>query len=307
MRKIILLLLFLAIFISCTTTGPGEPTSFRTGSQGVYINFVTNQPPLKIYDDESRASVLIEVQNLGAYSVGKQLDKIYLSGFDHNIVQPLDGAFNGKQIPNLEGKTAYTPTTSSRDFVEFVLSINPLSVSKYPFKTLATACYGYQTIAETIVCIDPNPFTRGVEKKACIPASVGLGTQGGPIAVGNVNVDARKGKTVFTIRVSNVGGGDVFRRDAMPQCSPYAQKELDFNELDFVEVTDVIVGVESIKPTCKGLINNNFLRLQGGSASFNCEVNTMNAGSEQVRPLIVKLDYAYRTTAFRDVEIVHVP
>ncbi|PIN80012.1 hypothetical protein COV11_04855 [Candidatus Woesearchaeota archaeon CG10_big_fil_rev_8_21_14_0_10_30_7] len=307
MKKVWIFLLLFFVFACNTGSNGNEPfVNFRSGTQGVIFDFVPNQPPYKIYDDE-RVNVLLQVENRGAYPVGKQLDKIYLSGFDHQLIYPLDN-FNGKQIPDLEGKTIDNRGIVGKDYVEFQLGVNPLTSAHYPFKMMATACYGYQSIAETPICIDPNPFSRGSSAKVCVPNSLGLGNQGGPVSVSNVNVEARKGRTSLTFNVQNVGSGDVYKRDSMSHCNPYSGSELDFKDLDFVEVVDVLfVGGESIKGFCKNLVDNNFVRLQNNVGSFTCTVDTDNVGSEQTRVLRVILDYGYRSVLFKDFDLIHVP
>ncbi len=307
MRKISIIL-FLIFVIACTPGGNGGTpniVNFRTGSQGVYMGFVANQPPYRIYDDES-VNVLIDVQNMGAYPVGNQLDKVFISGFDQKLIYPKDGAYLGQKIPYLEGKTADSPNAISKDYVEFKMGINPLTVTSYPFKMMAAACYGYKTVAETTLCIDPNPFSRGTRQKVCVSAGKSLGSQGGPVAVNSVQVEPRKGKTVLTINVANVGGGDVYKRDAINLCSPYSGGELSYNELGFVEVADVLVGDTSVKP-CSGLVEGDYLRLQNGAGSFRCTVDTSLMSTEEARLMKIILDYGYRNIIFKDFELVHVP
>lgn len=305
MKKLLIVLLLLLV-LACKQGGTSQPsTNFRTGTQGIVFNFVPNQPPSRVYDDE-KFSVLLQVENRGAYDVGRLLDKIYLSGFDHRIISPENG-INGQKIPNLEGRSV-DKNVPTRDFVEFRMNVNPLSVTRYPFRMMATACYGYRTIMETTTCIDPNPFSISQRKKLCVPQNKNLGGQGGPVAVSSLTVEPRKGKTTYKFQVNNVGGGEVFKKEFMNLCSPYSDNELSFNELNFVQVTDiVIVGRGSIKQNCKGLVSNDYLRLQNGVGSFTCTLDTTDAKSEEFWTIRVTLDYGYRSVIFKDMELVHIP
>ena len=271
MKKYIILLI-LSVMISSCITGPQQAgkdktdltTAYRTGTQGLSLSFAQNLPPTRLFDTEPFSAV-IEIENKGAYTVGGPGDKIYLSGFDPSIIT---GILEwGENIPNIEGKTQFI-TQSGMDVVSFKGTISPLSprnIDKYPVRMLATACYAYKTVATAAVCIDPNPYAVTTRQKICTPGPVSLGGgQGAPIAVYQVEVDPSPDKTRFKIHIQNVGGGDVFRSgsDRLQKCSPFTAG-LDFDEIDYVELRDVVVSGVSIKPTCRPL-DDNHIRLSNG-------------------------------------------
>jgi hypothetical protein len=178
-------------------------------------------------------------------------------------------------------------------------------IDKYTPTVLATACYNYETIASAQVCIDPNPFAPTSVQRVCLPTTVSPGSQGAPIAVTTVGVDASPGKTRFTIQISNVGGGDVFKfgPQYMDSCSPY-NPGLGYDEIDYVQVGEVSVADVSIRETCKPLdIRDGHIRLTNGQATLFCEFVGMREQSPYVTPLNIILRYGYRQSIARPIEI----
>jgi hypothetical protein len=314
MRKIIIitaLMILTSLLVSCTGL-PGKTdkdttitTQYRTGSQGLVLRFAPNLPPNRLFDTEP-FNALIEIENRGAYNVGGANDRLYLSGFDPSIIT---GILEwGTEIPYVEGKTQFV-TQGGMDVVAFKGNIAPLgpkNIDKYPVRLLATACYAYETIATAPICIDPNPYAPTTRPKICTPAAVGLGGgQGGPIAVSRIEVEPSPDRTRFKIHVQNVGGGEVFRSGGnyLQKCSPFTEG-LAFDEIDYVELRDVQVSGVSIKPTCKPL-DNNHIRLTNGQGQVFCELMTRGQDA-YTTPMTVTLDYGYRTSLFKDMEIVSV-
>ena len=163
MRKILLLLILAILASSCAQIplqkdkeGQVITTQYRTGTQGLELRFAQNLPPSRLFDTEPFGAV-VEIENRGAYTVGGPGDKIYLSGYDPSIITGI--LEYGEDIPPTEGKTQFV-TQGGVDAVGFKGTIAPLrprNIDRYPVRLLATACYGYQTIAAAPVCIDPNP------------------------------------------------------------------------------------------------------------------------------------------------------
>ena len=310
MKKIILILLVLGVLISaCVPRAPdketGLMTQYRTGTQGLNLNFAPNLPPNRLFDTEA-FSALVEIENRGAYPVGGPGDKIYLSGFDPSIIT---GILEwGENIPYIEGKTQFV-TQGGLDVVGFKGTIAPLApknIDKYPVRLLATACYAYETIATAPICIDPDPYSPTTRAKICTPTSASLsGGQGGPIAVSLIEVEPSPGRTRFKIHVNNVGGGDVFRSGGqyLQKCSPFTAG-LGFDEIDYVELRDVMISGMSIKPTCKPL-DKNHIRLTNGKGTVFCEFMTRGQDA-YTTPMSITLAYGYKNSIFKDIEIVSV-
>lgn len=310
--RTILILIMLAILASACVPGQQQAqdkeqvtTYYRTGTQGLLLRFAPNLPPNRLFDTEPFNAV-IEIENRGAYTVGGPGDKVYLSGFDPSIIT---GILEwGEQIPQIEGKTQFV-TQGGMDAVGFRGTIAPLAprnIDKYPVRLLATACYEYQTIATTPVCIDPSPYAPTTESKICTPGPVSLGGgQGAPIAVTQIDVDPSPARTRFKIHIQNAGGGEVFRYGAeyLQKCSPHTAP-LQFDEIDYVELVDVSVAGTSIKPTCKPL-DNGHIRLTNGRGTVFCELMTRGQDA-YTTPMSITLEYGYRNSVYKDIEIVSV-
>jgi len=306
MKKSVLCLVFLLVLLACTTTTKQtEPTgtNFRYGTEGLGISFVPNLPPARIYDGSPFEAVL-QVENKGT---SEAIGILYLSGFDQNMIAEIGTA--GKQINVLKGRDQYMPK-GEMDTISFSGRIpNLKNIDKYQPTLLATACYTYFTTANAQVCIDPNPYAPTRMEKVCVPAPVSLGSQGAPIAVTAVQVDAAPGTTRFSINVQNVGGGDAYKSDAYQSCSPFGAG-LSFNDVDFVRVLDVVVGGTSIMPSCKPLSESvegsGFLRLSNGAGMFFCELSGIVGQSAYLTPLSIFLEYGYKQSISKPIEILHV-
>ncbi|MEM4253881.1 MAG: hypothetical protein QXR48_00630 [Candidatus Woesearchaeota archaeon] len=305
MRKtlIVLGILLIIILAGCKRAAPQERPAFveefRRGTQGLVMRFTPNMPPTKLFSGEQLAIVL-EVENRGTYPVGGPGDRIYISGFDPNIISGISPA--GEPIPPLEGRTQFI-SQGGFDTVTFKANTRILQ-DRYPVTLLATACYEYKTVATGNVCIDPNPFAPAITQKVCVPQNVGLaGGQGAPIAVSLIEVDASPGKTRFKIHVSNVGGGQVFRSgsDTLNRCGPGGM--LGFDEIDYVELEDVIVGGVSIRGSCKPL-DMGHIRLTNRQGVVYCEFASPRGDAAYVTPMTVVLRYGYRDSLIHNMEIL---
>ncbi len=309
MKRGWLALAFLCILVvGCTSrTGTQQPQSvWRVGSEGVRMIWQPNLPPPRVYDDQP-LEVVLDLENRGAYTVGGPGDRIYLSGFDPNIITNIPTT--GFQLPALEGITQYGPGgIGTASFTGTIRSLGFRNVDKYTPRLLVTSCYGYETTGSDNVCLDPDPFTSATTTKVCVPTAVSMGgSQGAPVTVGPVVVEPSPGRTRFTITVTNAAGGDVFRPTGtnLQKCSPYDPNGLQYNDVNAVLVQDVSVSGVSILPSCKPL-DNGYLRLTNGLGQMFCELDNIAGSSAYTTPLTVNVKYGYRQTQVRDVTILRV-
>lgn len=306
-RSTVSLLIAVVLLLSaCTTSGNDRSDkesvtqSYRSGSQGISMKFLPNLPPSRTFDSED-FNVFIEVENKGAANIPGAGDRIYVSGFDPNIVTNIP--FTGQSM-KLAGKDQYT-LQGEVSTAQFKGIVRRLTTDAYPLTLIATACYGYETQASSTVCIDPDPYAISTRVRACTPGSVGLGSEGAPVAVTSIEVDPRPRKTVFKIHISNVGGGDVFRYggNTLAKCSPYTQQGLNFDEIDYVQLSDVLVSGVSIKNSCKPL-DKDHIRLSGGSGTVMCELSNIRSNAAYTTPITVILKYGYRNQIQQTTEIL---
>ncbi len=307
-KTIIAALAVLIILTSCVASQPKNtqtPEEFRTGNQGLRVTFVPNMPPTRIFDTDEFNAVL-EIENLGAYSTKGVADRIYLSGFDPSIITGIKTT--GEPIPALEGRGAYIPqgATDRINFKGVPTMLSAKNIDKYPIKLLATACYEYQTIASANICIDPNPYSTTITQKACTPQSISMGgSQGGPIAVTNVQVEASPGRTRLKIDIANNGGGEAFTPgiDSLQRCGPYSSG-LEFDEIDTIRLNSVSLPGYSIINSCKPLEQGN-IRLINNRATVYCDINTQGQSTYST-PLTVQLSYGYRSVIYKDIQLVSI-
>lgn len=302
---IFMLILILLVLAGCqgrpqTKEDAAFTQEFRRGTQGLTMRFAPNLPPPRLFSGEELGAVL-EIENKGTYTIGGPGDRIYLSGFDPSIISGISPA--GEQMPVLEGRTHFV-TQGGFDAVTFRATTRILE-DRYPVRLLATACYGYETVASANVCIDPEPYSPTIRQRVCVPQNVPVGGgQGAPVAVTLVETDASPGKTRFKIHVQNIGGGEVFRAGGqmLSKCGP-SGGGLGFDEIDYVELADVIVSGMSIRGSCRPL-DQGHVRLTNGQGLVYCEFDRPRGEAAYVTPLTIILHYGYRQSLFHDLELL---
>ncbi len=336
-KKIIMTMLVLVLIISvaaCPTKKKDAKTKIeelRTGTEGMKIRFMPNNPPATVYVGDSsnlqnKIDIAIELVNKGVYPQPEESKamngKLYLSGYDKNIIDLAQPSYDlskstslfGKTLINFEGGTEVVTFTPQ-------VKLENLKVDKYEPIFLATLCYEYKTIAGPSVCIDPDPYPTIKQKKVCEVKDTTLTSQGAPIAVTKIEEKALSEKTQFMITVKNVGAGDVLRFIDTPQaqgasaqqsgnpidkCDPYGKNKLTKEDIDKVYVEGVTIGDQFLQcwpfAESNAKANQGHIRLQNGEGSIICELlkenNAYPGGTTAyTTPLKIELKYVYKTTA----------
>jgi len=299
----ILLVLFLA---ACNQQNPQEinqvsaVTSYvRSGTQGVEMQFVQNLPPRQMYETGDLVT-LIELRNKGSHDLGREPFQqcfVHFGGFDKNIIR---GVEERQTCGDLPGKSAFLQDGgfTSIEFTSRGITL-PADTDKYVPPLVATVCYEYKTIATPQVCVDPNFFEITSEQKACIVRDAAVsGGQAAPVAVTAVNVDMAGPTAIFTIDISNVGGGRVISpRTPLTKCP-----KLDYNDFDEVQFSVELPSGQFFKCAPE----TQLVRLTNGRGRFVCQFKIGNTPAYQT-PLRVELNYNYMNTVRRDVEIIRTP
>ena len=258
-RAALILVVLLSFFVltACTgvrRSGRGvEDFNFHVGTQGLDMRFLPGNPPQKLYAGDP-LNVLLEFTNKGAYTIRD--GRLYLTGFDHEYL-----IFDREEIIGFgaEGKSVFNPEGMISEVAEFkdpAVAMPPeTDVCKQIVK--ATACYSYKTFASPMVCVDPDPLNIEPADKGCQIQNVGLNSQGAPVAVKSVDIDAARGRIQFKITVQNVGGGTVIesRNGYVPidRCNAHLSRdEIDKAELRaFLSQNQPLGG----KPAAVRLVN----------------------------------------------------
>lgn len=178
----------------------------------------------------------------------------------------------------------------------------PFDADYYDVPILVHSCYKYQTTADAIVCIDPDPFEVVQEKKVCqYTDSVQTGgSQGAPVAVTKVEQEVGSDQLFFRIYVSNVGGGSVMVPSSYNQC-PF---DVDFQDLDKVIATVKLPHDASPDCTPKGTTSDP-IRLTNGQGYIFCRFDKPAANSAYTTSLNVDLDYVYSSSIEKQMRIVN--
>lgn len=342
--------LFVSIIFLISSCGSKSPTTakedVRTGTEGISMNFLPNNPPDKIHADNAGTNnfdVILEIRNKGAYpqpedlvanSLGGPAGKIYLSGYDPYIMEltPKSGfSAAGTDLNKLalDGKSTINPS-GGQDLLAFqgrIPDYGKLTTDIYNINLLATVCYQYQTVVGPTVCIDPDPFTTISQKKVCAVNGITLSSQGAPIAITRIDEEAFDQRTQFKITFKNVGGGDVIKKESLPKCDPYGKGEsasatslssnkierddLDKVYLDYVKIADrPITCGPFIDGTVKG--SSGLVRMINGEGFIICELQKSKGEYSQTNtayttPMVMKLSYGYRTTIQRTLQVIREP
>ena len=326
-KNFIFILFIVILIVGCRppTSTQGESSSYRTGAEGLVMNFIPGAPPTKMFADEGEVDIpiSIEIRNKGAYPTSKDYgwenSVIFIGGYDKNIIDQweLGDSGNGPSVnlnektDVLEGKSINNPE-GGYDLLEFTgtAKLGDIGVDKYTPNFLVTACYDYKTKASPNVCIDPRPFSTVNERKVCNIHDVSLTNQGAPVAITKVESKALSNSIQFKIHFKNVGKGEVIAIDELEKCSSSNEK-LEKRHMDFVKVEKVELGGEKID--CGKLLNvgsqEGYARLINNQGFIVCNLKDYkeDIDSAYTTPLYVELAYGYRSAISKSVEIVKVP
>ncbi|MBD3249711.1 hypothetical protein GF336_06725 [Candidatus Woesearchaeota archaeon] len=271
------------------------------GTEGLDMEFENDLPPSKIYD-ESSLNILLNLRNKGTHDLSGANCRLYLSGYDQNIIRGID---RDKECGQLEPKSTFNPEGgyATQEFNSDIVSL-PDYMDSIDQTFLLTSCYEYETAASPVVCIDPRLYEITPTERVCDVRDVSLGGgQGAPVAVTNVGVTmAGKNRVAFKIKVSNVGGGTPFYYGQSIFNCPTNLLPEDYNIIAY----DVdMSGASRIKcsPTMGG---GQQVKLNNGQGTIYCTFN-IAGDSAYTTPLRITLYYNYMDSISEDVEIIKTP
>lgn len=301
-KEYIVLIVFVLFISSCTDSGSssGGPsnTKWRTGTDGVRMSFVNDNPPREILSTQD-LSVMVEYSNKGAFDITGSGVKFYLTGYDSSIffnspIQKFDsGAIGGKNQFNTEGsQTAYahwtTPVNINKDH----------KVDSFTTGLAVTSCYKYRTQALPTVCVDPQKYDMVVATR-CGYSVQDLGTsQGAPIAVTDIKKRTTKDTVSFEITIQNKGQGLPFIKNSLDNC----HNSLGLKDINMVELSKISLSGKDFTNRCQP---STTIRLDdSGKGIIFCDRDlTENTYFNGLMEIV--LDYNYRDTMTTDVTIVN--
>ncbi len=292
MKKIFFIFLLAALFFvlsSCGTSYSSQQADpYRSGTDGVVVSFLNDD---FVFYDQQYLLLQLKLENKGAYDSPQ--GKVVLSGYDPTIVKISSEPI---AIPeDFSGKNQYSPDGSVY-FVQ-VPEDAPVSLplgNTYTAALQASSCYTYQTIATPTACLLYNTEDTNI----CQQDTISLSSQGGPVAVTQVQQDYQQDQTRFTVTIQHLGTGKVlnaYDSDAYDAC-PFT---LTSDHLNHVGVKMEINGLG--EPTC--VPSNGYVKLnQDGTGIIICTF-TLREQRTYTTPLKITLDYGYFAVISQDMTI----
>ncbi|MCK5107358.1 MAG: hypothetical protein KAQ83_01405 [Nanoarchaeota archaeon] len=290
MKKLIIILLLASILIvsGCSSGSNTQVSNFRTGTEGLSLSFLPYSPPPTVYSGDN-VDVVIQLENKGAYDI--RGGKLHLTGFDKNILGIYENYYVFDEIL---GKSEYSLEGEKKIIDKYTnVGVNlPDTVNSHTTPIEAIACYEYQTIASFPVCIDPNP--RVNKHDGCSATDFSGNSQGGPIAVKNVQVESGLGRMRFIIDIENVGNGDLIDYNACP----FGYKYNDINNINSYQVE--IPGLNlNCEPDSRSLKIN-----EAGQGRIYCQVENLNQEQSAYQSVMsITLDYDYKDSTSTSIQI----
>jgi len=313
-KRVFLLILTLTVLfiVGCRTANVDQPreVNYRTGTRGLELSFPTNAPT-KVFEGDSDVRFIVEIRNRGAFpqsdEIGDFDGKLWIGGFDEQILTifPRLGSSISLGI-NLEPEELEGKSSFNRDggfsVVEFQMDVNdlPQGLPFYKPTIIVTATYLYKTIANPVICIDPEPRSTRVREKVCTTdRSFSVGSQGAPITITSVEQDVTSNDFLFNIFIDNVGGGLVIRESDIDN-NP--NEGFDWRDLDEVRIEDVRVG--NIRMTeCRPRIGRDVHLIDGKGIIFCRLDKSVAEGKAFETTLNVQLAYGYTTSIEEQIEV----
>jgi len=285
----VVFVLSMLLLVGCTGgSSIGDETNWKTGTQGVTVDFVQNSPPDTIYAGEVY-TLALEVRNRGAHPLNEDdmTVSLFFSGFDDTLLTGI----NDESITVFDKKTVTNPEGGFEIFdLDFGVQIYD-DTDSLPQDIRVTACYDYETVAGLDVCVDPDPTKD--DDDSCRPAGAsGAGGQGAPVAITSVTQEPLKGKTRFTMRIQNVGTGDVFRGS---NCL-----NIDRREKDIIQFHGASIGNTPL--TCSADASGE-IRLVNGVGTLTCTGEVDVNDPAYLTSLGIRLTYNYKDSVSKRVTI----
>lgn len=291
----ILILMSLVLFLSgCLSSGGSSSAhSYMSGTDGISMSFVYNNPPDIVYlDDTYSEDTPIEIEAFNRGTSPSSNVETFFVGFDDNIISipNVNIDFSG----NEEYKTRYNPE-GGYDADSTTMSVGDLgNTDTYQFNLKLMYCYDYDTIAGVQLCVDPNP-NRENKDDACTPSSVSTNGQGAPIGIESVDMESMPGNVRLKINVKHYGQGVVLKSSA--QCRGISLNE----DEDYIEFTNPTLG--GISGNC---ITDSPLKLRNGKGSLICNFPLDSSESSYSTILELELyNYKIKDSVQKTINIIN--
>ena len=214
---------------------PITDADIRKGTDGLDMEFLKNAPPERVFE-ESPFPISLRLKNEGASNIEEGI--LIFASEKAYVNVSLESKERQEFI--IKGKSIYSPV-GDEEFVTLTAGAKRISAQSetHPSTIFATACYPYNTILGTSVCIDTDIIGEVRGKKVCDIKDLTFSEgQGAPVAVTKIetrmlpDVDVNKVKPHFIIFIENKGNGEVVNSSKLGEaCSSSGLNYTDFNTL----------------------------------------------------------------------------
>jgi hypothetical protein len=302
--KLFLTLCCLLLVLAGCSSGGGSATvevrdDFRTGSQGLQLEFVRNIPPDEVFEN-SLITIGVNLHNKGAYDIDGGL---LVLNYDNDYIS-LDSADSLRF--DLEGKSQYTRDGEERPFF-FEGSTNNLDQEsqRREIPLSATACYHYASILSENVCLT-LPYDTSQEKglETCqSKPSLSFSGQGAPVRISKVDVSVfaseltQSTKVAFDITFTHSGKGLLAPEQTYDSICTSRSGSANVDEITLVSalLSDTIMSC-----------NKQSFSLKENSAKIRCTAEGISSYLLPYEaPLFIELAYGYVETMATSISLVN--
>lgn len=298
--KLVAMVIVLFLLYGCNTDSRYIPIDydFRTGTSGIEMDFTDNSPPEEVLTNNNFL-IALDITNAGASDIS---GGVFALTVEKDFVEVVD--WNGYIMTNkatgentarfdIRGKSQeWNEGESSRISIRAKTYVLDEQAETHTSYVLFSACYPYQTIAVEEMCIDPDIYEIKANTKVCEVQDIGLGSQGGPVAVKKIEptmLESEEGDSIiprFNIEISNVGKGEITNIGSyIKACSSAALESTDLN------IVKVSAKLGNTALSCKPeevIIRDNKASVQCISGS-----GISKGSGSYTSPLVITLDYGY--------------
>jgi len=299
-----MIVIIIGIILISGCQGTYSNQNFRTGTEGVVVEFNKNTKNV-VYEREEFGNIIF-IKNKGATDITAENPAVLKVAYDDYRITMV-GNSHTVAITGLEGKNPWNPVGSEEPF-ETYFRANLLTNLREAAETEITynLCYPYVTELTAMTCIDTNTATRSEEAAACKSETYNGGSgQGAPIVitkiVPEIQLQSNYVRPQFNIYIENRGTGYVTSADS---CT---SGNADITNGDIVGIVNVEAWVSGMPLQC-GPSGSGTLKLSSSESFIKCylPLNANGYSRDQknyLTPLTVRATYTYISISEQQVEI----
>lgn len=195
-------------------------TIYVGGSNGLVTSFPSGRPPSTIYGDSS-FELAFKLENKGEHSVPKSDTHVFIRGINPDIYGFNDTNATPSSSGNISGKRKVGDTVVPGGTAEVSFSSSGYNGTAVPSGgewsqiVRGRVCYPYETEAVATVCLRSNIYSQTVGSAPCtVKGTKTFECSGAPIKITSVKeVPMGQNQIGFEVKISNVGGGQVYTED----------------------------------------------------------------------------------------------